>query len=321
VLLGGAISAVHDWLNGTLQGGSVTINVQGWTQCPTPNDGCPTPRTAITMGSVNQDECSLFGSCSQAGFLGSNGPFTVPVDPAHNKQVELVKHNGFNANDIEWYVNKQWVRAAAPTIYADPMIDPHMIDWPKVDIYKWPLHFPKWELAPYNQMDPAARTKTDDNRLPPDTPKPISYSRPGPGVREVKIASRAFQNAARHFYNTASEVRDFTAALWKALPNQCKTKTDQGRIPAHKRNPLIRMKQQTIPIMIGDIAGCNHKDGPWDKSSLQEGGYWDKAFNNVMENEVQDRFWGAIGKILGKQAAKTKPHGKMPIGFTHGPAL
>lgn len=53
----------------------------------------------------------------------------------------------------------------------------------------------------------------------------------------------------------------------------------------------------------------------WDKID------WNKAFKNIVYNQIEDAVLGKAGQKLGEAAKKNRPHAELPFGYQLGPAL
>lgn len=93
--------------------------------------------------------------------------------------------------------------------------------------------------------------------------------------------------------NVITEGRDFVQALWKALPKKFRSKPQKGR------------KTLTVQQMLRDI--YDHLND----IDLAD------AVLNVIENEIQDRFYGGVGQRF-KQAAQQNPYWERPVGYQFG---
>lgn len=130
-------------------------------------------------------------------------------------------------------------------------------------------------------------------------PNSISQIRPEtrlaparPSTKERKAYVTAKWHIAEGLIGFATEATDAIDAVFKALPYKYRSRRGR-KYPFTNQEKLERLWKH------------------WDKVDLGE------AANNLAMNELKDRFFGKVGRELGKQARR---HG-LPHGFQLGPAL
>jgi hypothetical protein len=129
------------------------------------------------------------------------------------------------------------------------------------------------------------------------------FQRPGRNTKEKKTRVSTAGTAIRVVFDAVSEVRDFVQALWDALPRDKQTRVRQ--VPKSKRYYGVRYQHPTLQQMLADLYnGLDDVD-------------WNKAFDNVMENEIKDRAYGKLGRVSGQAGAAL---GK-PVGVGLGPTF
>lgn len=137
---------------------------------------------------------------------------------------------------------------------------------------------------------------------------------PGRGVREGKLRRGAIAGAAAlKAFGGFGEFGDAVAAIYDALPDKIK-KADRAKVrkydskrPWFDKNGNVKTKS-TNPSTAAKFASIYKNFPQLDHN---------KAFDNLMKNEIQDRAFGAIGKALGRAGGKA---GQL-FGFGTGPAL
>lgn len=124
---------------------------------------------------------------------------------------------------------------------------------------------------------------------------------PGRGTKERKVKVVA-GGWARVIIDAISEQRDFIRALWDALPKEAQ------HAPHRKRPWPYKSEQPKMQDMLKDL---------WDYWPNADLSYFNRAFDKVVENEIEDWFYGKIGKAQGQAAAQIG----RPVGFQTGWAL
>lgn len=96
--------------------------------------------------------------------------------------------------------------------------------------------------------------------------------------------------------NAITETKDFVEALWKALPKNQRSKPEKGH------------RKVTLQAMLADL----YRN--WEDLDLSKG------IVNVIENEIQDRFYGQAGQAFKGAAARLNAQGyyDRPVGFQFG---
>jgi hypothetical protein len=130
-------------------------------------------------------------------------------------------------------------------------------------------------------------------------PPPLRRPTKGEKERKVRVVAGGI---VRTVVDQTSEVRDFVEALWDALPKEFKKhKTINRPWPYRSEKPKLFE-------MMSDLYGA------WDKLGLD---YFNKAFDNVIENQLEDWFYGRLGKAGGQAGGAL---GK-PVGVGLGSVL
>ena len=124
-------------------------------------------------------------------------------------------------------------------------------------------------------------------------PQPIirPRARPKPHTKERKfMLALNPRSGLGLLYNAASEGKDFVECFYEALPKELQK---------------LRGWDHTIPNMLRVV---------WDNFDKID---WEAAFQNLVENEIEDRLFGMLGKAVGKA---NRARGA-PAGISFGPAL
>lgn len=125
--------------------------------------------------------------------------------------------------------------------------------------------------------------------------------RPGRDTKEKKVRVVA-AGAARRVLDAIGETADFVEALWDALPPEFKKhKTRRRPWPYRSEKPKVHE-------MARDLYDA------WDKLGID---YFNKAFDNVVLNQIEDFVYGKLGQTSGQAAASIG----RPVGFQTGPGL
>lgn len=120
---------------------------------------------------------------------------------------------------------------------------------------------------------------------------------PRPRTKERKLRhGGALGVSIRTFANALTEGKDFIDALWKALPKDKRTKPAKGH-----RTVVLQDKVRDLYNNWLDL------DLP-------------RALKNYIENELQDRFYGGVGKLGGKAVRELANQGywDRPVGLQAG---
>lgn len=213
-----------------------------------------------------------------------------------------------------------------PWYMPDAMFDPNARPWADPEVMPEALPGP-W---PDPAFDPRHQPRPDPTLDPRDPFTPRVDSPPGRKVGEIKLKFGRPYMAAKKLFNAASEARDAIHAVWSALPPECK----KHRPPraAHQRgkgNTSVGKLAKIGPAQgLSDIMGCpvtygqdmpnrRVKPGVY-KPGMTAEAFWDKAIQNLIEEQAQDYAIGKFGRKGAEASAKSKPHGRMPIGLQAG---
>lgn len=113
----------------------------------------------------------------------------------------------------------------------------------------------------------------------PASPLPVNPKPPGPNKREIKMKGKGAK-AFKYMVNEVTEFRDFVQALWKALPQELRSKC---------KGPRGGRAKCTLQDMIKDLA--RNAKYLWNNEQ------WAKeALKQVIVNEIQDTFYGHAGQ-------------------------
>lgn len=156
-----------------------------------------------------------------------------------------------------------------------------------------PARAPHKERSRRPRVVPQTLTAAFGGRKPPESP---TQSPPKPGTREAKFrVEYAKWKALADNFGWIGELGDFVAALYKALPWHLQNWTVDRTIDAKLRRIWKHLDQIDIP------------DAIW----------------NVIQNEIEDRIIGKMGKSVAKGIRSSAKHGYYgrPVGLTSGPAL
>lgn len=121
--------------------------------------------------------------------------------------------------------------------------------------------------------------------------KPEEFpARPPEGTKERKINTKTY--LLMRVVNAVTEGVDLVESAWDALPRSAQTRVKGKKTTAWQ-------KMQDVYRNIDKIDGR-------------------KFVKNVILNEIEDRFFGKIGRINAKLARRLRPHGELPIGYQTG---
>lgn len=146
----------------------------------------------------------------------------------------------------------------------------------------------------------------------------ISEIRP---AKDRKFANPRILVGLKILMNAVTESRDLVQALWKALPNQCKTK---------KRGPKGGLRHLRPNEMIADLKYCFHnsdfvyrqKVGKGASYEVERGleAYVHRALVEVLANEMQDGLFGLVGQQYKKAVRNLYELGlyDRPVGLQMG---
>lgn len=133
---------------------------------------------------------------------------------------------------------------------------------------------------------PDAQPKPGEDGPPPPTGYPPSggwgggqLGRPDKNTKERKLNVRTAAGKGWLVVNAATEVLDLTNALWDALPKKCK-----------KRRKARGFYSQEDKFR--DLWDC------WDHLDLA------KAFENIVNEQIEDMFYGQVGRQVGNATGR-----------------
>lgn len=185
-------------------------------------------------------------------------------------------------------------------------------------------------------IEPRPTFEIDPTVVPPRVhvrpPKFRFPARPGKNVKEKKFAIYA-RGLPVGILNVTSEVKDFVEAIWKALPFGLRRDylRDElikklGEEDGRKRfNLMVAMRIKGNDAL--KLQGLGAVQRKWQDIKLQDMMLdlynnwdrinWEKAFKNLVENEIEDRVFGEAGK----RAARASRTLGMSHGIQLGPSL
>lgn len=153
-------------------------------------------------------------------------------------------------------------------------------------------------------IEPSGRLAIVPPPALPPLPRP-----PGRGVVEKKVKAIG-AGVTWRIANHVTESRDFVRELWKGLDPKWRNQQnpDLWRIKGWK--PLPRGPRTAIPTMqdMMDQIYRGVREGKMD---------WNKALDNLVENHYSDKFWGRLGRELGKASKRSR----RPVGYGAGPLM
>jgi hypothetical protein len=165
------------------------------------------------------------------------------------------------------------------------------------------------ELAP-DELPLAAPTQvisSSPSALPrniPTTHKLTNRARKK-GEKERKLKAKSFMGFALRIGSGVTEMIDLVDVLYEAIPFEYKPRyiTKDGYVTRWVlRHPSPLDKMQAIYTN-------------FDKIPLAD------AIEGLILNELEDRFYGTIGKKVADASQNLKPHGNLRIGYAAGPAI
>lgn len=182
--------------------------------------------------------------------------------------------------------------------------------WPGTRPKPDPFRLPRPAVDPV--LIPSDGAPGPDINVDPNSPGRIAVSPPTPHIRkppgkhtkEKKLIIAAKNGATMIIYNGVTETRDFIKALWEGLPLKHRRLPPGYILRGGEKNRKFgdhgRLKKPTPTPqdMAWDIyKGLDHMD-------------WDKALDNVVINELLDRFYGKLGRASAKASRSAR--------FSHG---
>lgn len=191
-----------------------------------------------------------------------------------------------------------------PAPLPDPKPAPHDApspdEWPTVEFDDGPFTWVPGSITlpdPRTDTDPDTDPDPDPSPDPDDPPivdnDPPVRAPPKGDDREVKVRFRygALAHLVFKVFGTLTEVSDAVDAIFDALPKKCRLKA--GRPFRHNGKLKWRFTmQRKIDVIMGEC---------FDEID------WDKAIENLVLNEVQDRAIGKLNSWL-KQSLKNNPY-------------
>lgn len=124
-----------------------------------------------------------------------------------------------------------------------------------------------------------------------------------PPVRTKEIKTKfVAAGPARRILDFIGESVDLVEALWKALPKECRKAKGKKRPWPYKSD---KPKPQD---MLRDLYAC------WDHLDSH---YVNRAVGEFFANQIEDLFWGTIGKVSGKAGSRIG----RAVGIQTGPIL
>lgn len=169
--------------------------------------------------------------------------------------------------------------------------------------------------GPTITISPKGEVKMEPPPAKPPTPKP-----PGKGVVETKQAVKG-ANTVWKLANANTEARDFIREVWKGIdprwraqknPQLWRIKGWKPRGGTGSKFAGPKTSLPTIQKMAKDIYDAA-LDGKMD---------WNKALDNVIKDQLQDYFYGKMGRKAaeGNRKVQTGPYGtRRPTGWGSGP--
>lgn len=111
--------------------------------------------------------------------------------------------------------------------------------------------------------------------------------------------------------NLVTEGKDFLEAMWKALPENKRTKQ-------HKKSKGYgKYGERKTPPVMQEFKEVYHYLRTNDPLSAEAAKFWNDALDNFIENQIEDYVFGKTGQAVARQS---KASGR-PIGFAAGPAI
>lgn len=201
--------------------------------------------------------------------MGLAGPMIVPVIP-------------FAPAPLPWSDKARWEPLVDPEFRPEreePGVKPYPITRPQPATRPDPFNPPEWWPEPGTSSNPKpwAPPRTPDSFPAPssrESPVPrTDHQRkpPAPREKEVKLSSK-FPKLLGGLMGATSEAGDFADAMWEALPKSAK------QFSYHKGKPVApNWRKKLLQVATN-----------WDKMN------WEKAFQNLLENQVQDAVLGRL---------------------------
>lgn len=159
--------------------------------------------------------------------------------------------------------------------------------------------------------------------------KPHRPRRPGPRTREKKMAIYG-RGVALALLNVTSEAEDFIDAIWKALPFKYRYDRLREQMGEVEYNRMLydRIKYQNNHPGANrrELRSAQGKFGAPEKVTPQqklkdiynhhEHIDWQKAVDNLVKNELTDRFFGKIGQTAGRASRAARMSHGVQLGPT-----
>lgn len=142
-------------------------------------------------------------------------------------------------------------------------------------------------------MTPAPTYEVVPGLGPPVPIKPeVQFKVPGPRVRERKLKISTVARVSLKMVNLVTESGDYIDVFYDALDKDCK------RLASHRGLRIMRPQHKLEALYAN-----------WNCVDMK------KAIKGLIENEVEDRVIGAIGKRIGKFSRQSG----RPVGYESGP--
>ncbi len=139
---------------------------------------------------------------------------------------------------------------------------------------------------------------------------PHQRSRPEPGTKEHKIRGKKSFQIILGVAGFVTESLDALNAVWKALPEECRTGyyklRYRDKATGEFKTYMKRRFRANQSQRLGDVTKC------WKDVDME------KALENLLMNQLEDAGIGAIGR-LNRDAITSNPYHTSPVGFQAGP--
>jgi hypothetical protein len=130
---------------------------------------------------------------------------------------------------------------------------------------------------------------------------------------EAKLNSKLGQ-AVWYLAHVVTESRDVLQGLWKALPENLRSKQRKHR-PGSKKGGTPPVPKMFKEVYSG-IRYLNQYDEnhPWANETDR---FWSRAVDEIAANLFQDYVFGKLGQAVARESARSG----RPVGYAAGPAL
>lgn len=283
---GGVFLPAHGYFGGV-------YDLSGWTmQC---NVGYPPNKEPAWIRYLTGT--STIG-CSQAALDVPSAPYGATV-PSGMRQINIGQDNSVGPVD-RMGRNESYTRPNIPPFPEVPFIPITYGPWPE----------PVWRMPPV-QKTPLPRTPPYGPPIPPYAPPPTPpgfgppHKEKKPNKKEKeekgKVPLATWMTISRRIAGMLSEGEDYLDAVFKALPRWAQF--NQGYPPG---SPYFN-KAVGKGNAIYRYMGSKHVDQQFVKRVAQ----------NLLENEIEDRILGKIGK-KSRDLVRKNPYWKSPVGYQAG---